>query len=84
MPIVVPLDVMLARHKMRAEALAVIIGISEPNLSLQRSGKVKGVRFETIQKICVTLNCKPGNRLDFVAADIGKFDINPVSPGKRG
>jgi len=84
MPIVVPLDIMLARHKMRAEALAVIIEISEPNLSLQRSGKVKGVRFETIQKICVTLNCKPGDLLDFAADDIGKFDINPVSPGKRG
>jgi len=84
MPIVVPLDVMLARHKMRAEALAVIIGISETNLSLLRSGKVEGVRFETIQKICVTLNHKPDDLLDFVAADIGKFDINPVSPGKRG
>ena len=84
MPIVVPLDVMLARRKMRAKALAVIIGISGTNLSLLRSGKVEGVRFETIQKICVTLNCKPDDLLDFVAADIGKFDINPVSPGKRG
>jgi len=75
---------MLARRKMRAKALAAMIGINEINLSLLTSGKVKGVRFETIQKICVTLNCKPGDLLDFAADDIGKFDINPVSPGKRG
>ena len=84
MPIVAPPDGMLARREMRAKALALIIGINEINLSLLTSGKAKGLRFETIQKICVTPNCKPGDLLDFVAADIGKFDINPVSPGKRG
>jgi len=52
MPIIVTLDVMLARRKMRSKDLAQRIGISETNLSLLRSGKVKGVRFETLDKLC--------------------------------
>jgi putative transcriptional regulator len=62
--IVVTLDVMLARRKMRAKELAGIVGITEANLSLLRSGKVKGVRFETLAKICVALDCRPGDLLD--------------------
>jgi putative transcriptional regulator len=65
MPIVVTLDVMLARRKLRAKDLAAAIGISETNLSLLRSGKVKGVRFETLEKLCTALDCKPGDLLDF-------------------
>ena len=65
MPIVVTLDVMLARRKMRAKDLAAAIDISETNLSLLRSGKVKGVRFETLEKLCLALDCKPGDLLDF-------------------
>ena len=65
MAIVVTLDVMLARRKMRAKDLAVHIGISETNLSLLRSGKVKGVRFETLEKLCSALECKPGDLLDY-------------------
>jgi putative transcriptional regulator len=65
MPIVVTLDVMLARRKLRAKDLAATIGISETNLSLLRSGKVKGVRFETLEKLCTALDCKPGDLLDF-------------------
>jgi putative transcriptional regulator len=65
MGIIVTLDVMLARRKMRAKDLAAHIGISETNLSLLRSGKVKGFRFETLEKLCDALECKPGDLLDF-------------------
>lgn len=64
MRIVVTLDVMLARRKMKSKDLAERIGITEANLSLLRTGKVKGVRFETLAKICDALNCKPGDLLD--------------------
>lgn len=64
MRIVVTLDVMLARRKMRAKDLAERVGITEANLSLLRTGKVKGVRFETLAKICEALECKPGDLLD--------------------
>lgn len=69
MPIIVTLDVMLARRKMRGKALAKRIGMSEQNLSQLRSGKVKGVRFETLEKICVELNCQPGDLLVFAPAN---------------
>lgn len=62
--IVVTLDVMLARRKMKAKDLAAFVGITEANLSLLRSGKVKGVRFETLARICTALECKPGDILD--------------------
>ncbi|MFK7939451.1 MAG: helix-turn-helix domain-containing protein [Roseovarius sp.] len=63
MPIVVTLDVMLARRKMRSKELAEIVGITEQNVSLLKSGKVKGVRFETLEKICEALECQPGDIL---------------------
>lgn len=65
--IVVNLDVMLARRKMRSKELAERIGITEPNLSLLKSSKVKGVRFETLDKICAALECQPGDLLEHVA-----------------
>jgi putative transcriptional regulator len=65
MRIIVTLDVMLARRKMRAKELAERIGITEANLSLLRTGKVKGVRFETLAKLCDALDCRPGDLLDF-------------------
>ena len=64
MRIVVTLDVMLARRKMRAKELAERVGITEANLSLLRTGKVKGVRFETLARICEALECAPGDLLD--------------------
>jgi putative transcriptional regulator len=66
MQIVVRLDVMLARRKMRSRDLAERIGISEQNLSLLKSGKVKGVRFETLAAICAALDCQPGDLLEAV------------------
>jgi putative transcriptional regulator len=63
--IVVNLDVMLAKRKMRSKELAERIGITEANLSLLKSGKVKGVRFDTLERVCDTLNCQPGDLLEF-------------------
>ena len=64
MAIVVNLDVMLAKRKMRSKELAETIGITEANLSLLKSGQVKGVRFETLDKICAALQCQPGDLLE--------------------
>jgi putative transcriptional regulator len=64
MAIVVNLDVMLAKRKMRSKELAETIAITEANLSLLKSGKVKGVRFETLDKICTALQCQPGDLLE--------------------
>ncbi len=64
MRVVVRLDVMLARRKMRSKELAAQIGVTEANLSLLKSGKVKGVRFETLAKICEVLDCTPGDLLE--------------------
>jgi putative transcriptional regulator len=65
MSIIVNLDVVLAQRKMRSKELAELIGISEQNLSLMKSGKVKGVRFETLGKICQVLECQPGDLLEY-------------------
>jgi putative transcriptional regulator len=65
MPIIVNLDVMLARRKMRSKELAERIGITEQNVSLLKSGKVKGVRFDTLEKICAALECQPGELLEY-------------------
>lgn len=64
--IVVRLDVMLALRKMKSRDLAAMIGISEPNLSLLKGGRVKGVRFETLARICAALDCQPGDLLEAV------------------
>ena len=71
MEIVVRLDVMLARRKMRSRELAEIIGITEQNLSLLKSGKVKGIRFETLAAICAALDCQPGDLLEAVSHSSG-------------
>ena len=63
--IVINLDVMLAKRKMRSKELAKRIGITAQNLSLLKSGKVKGVRFSTLSKICDALDCQPGDILEY-------------------
>ena len=65
MPIVINLDVMLARNKMKSKDLAAHVGITEQNLSLIKSGKVKGIRFSTLETICKQLNCQPGDILEY-------------------
>jgi putative transcriptional regulator len=68
MPVIVTLDVMLAKRKMKGRELCARVGISETQLSLLRSGKVRGIRFSTFAKLCAVLECTPGDLLDY------KFD----------
>ncbi len=65
MPIVVNLDVMMARRKVRSKELAEAIGITEQNLSILKTGKAKAIRFQTLEAICEYLNCQPGDILEF-------------------
>lgn len=67
MAIVVHLDVMLARRKMRSKELAAAVGITEANLSQLKQGKIKGVRFSTLEAICAHLQCQPGELLEYLA-----------------
>lgn len=69
MAIVVQLDVMLARRKVKSKDLAEQVGITEANMSLLKQGKVKGVRFDTLEKICTYLQCQPGDLLAWVPDD---------------
>jgi len=66
MPIVVRLDVMMAKRKVRSNELAEAIGITQSNLSLLKSGHVRGVRFSTLEAICKELDCQPGELLEYV------------------
>ena len=65
MAIIVNLDVEMARQKVSLTELAAQLGISMTNLSLLKTGKVKGIRFETLNAICKILDCKPGDILDY-------------------
>ncbi len=65
MGIVVRLDVMLATRKVRSRDLAEHVGITEQNISLLKSGKVKGIRFATLSRICDYLDCQPGDILAY-------------------
>ena len=65
MPIIIRLDVVMARNKMRSKDLAEIIGITEANLSLLKNGKIKGFKIETLEKLCRALKCQPGDLLEF-------------------
>jgi putative transcriptional regulator len=66
MAIIVNLDVMLAKRKMRSKELAEIIGITTANLSVLKSGKAKAVRFSTLEAICKALECQPADILEFI------------------
>ena len=63
MTIIVQLDIMLARRKVKSKDLAEHVGITEANMSLLKQGKVKGIRFDTLEKICDFLDCQPGDLL---------------------
>jgi putative transcriptional regulator len=65
MAIIVNLDVMLAKRKMRSKELAEIIGITTANLSILKSGKAKAVRFSTLEAICEALDCQPADILEY-------------------
>ncbi|MDY6320753.1 MAG: helix-turn-helix transcriptional regulator [Bacteroidales bacterium] len=65
MPIIVNIDVMLAKRKMTSQELAEKIGVSPVNLSILKTGKAKGIRFMTLDRICKALDCKPGDILEY-------------------
>jgi putative transcriptional regulator len=65
MPIIINLDVMLAKRKMQSKELAEKLGISTVNLSVLKTGKAKGVRFDTLEAICKALGCQPGDILEY-------------------
>lgn len=66
MPIIINLDVMLAKRKMRSNELAEKIGITTANLSILKTGKAKAIRFSTLEAICRELECQPGDIMEFI------------------
>ena len=76
MPVRVTLDAMITKRGVKAKDLAAEVGLSETQLSLFRSGKVKGIRFRTLAKLCAALKCRPGDLLDydFDPADLAAGD----------
>ena len=74
MAIVLHLDVLLAQRKVKSKELASYVGITEQNLSLLKSGKVKGIRFSTLEKICERLDCQPGDIIRYVPGDTQQDD----------
>lgn len=66
MPIIVNLDVMLAKRKMRSNELADLVGITTANLSVLKTGKAKAIRFSTLEAICKILDCQPSDILEYV------------------
>ena len=65
MPIIVNVDVMLARRKMRLNTLAELVGITSQNISVLKTGRAKSVRFSTLERLCQVLECQPGDLLSF-------------------
>ncbi len=65
MPIIVNLDVMMAKRKIRSKELAEQLGVTEANLSILKTGKAKAIRFTTLEAICKALDCQPGDLLEF-------------------
>ena len=66
MPIVVNLDVMMARRRMPSGELAALIGLSQANLSILKTGKARAIRFSTLEAICAALGCQPGDILEYI------------------
>ena len=66
MPIIVNLDLMLAKRKMKSNELAEIVGITTANLSILKTGKAKAIRFSTLEAICVALDCQPADILEYI------------------
>ncbi len=66
MSIIVNLDIMLAKRKLKLKELSEIVGVSTVNLSILKQGKVKAIRFSTLNAICLALDCQPGDILEYV------------------
>jgi len=76
MPIITNLDVMLAKRKMSLTQLSKAIGLSLTNLSLLKNGNVRGVRYVTLEKICIVLTCQPGDILEYRSDDDQELGLN--------
>ena len=76
MPIVINLDVMLAKRKMSSSELATRIGITQANLSILKTNKAKAIRFSTLEEICRVLECQPGDILEFRPGRVGRITDN--------
>lgn len=73
MPIIINVDVMLARRKMRLNTLADLVGITPQNLSVLKTGKARAIRFSTLERLCEVLDCQPGDLLFFEqSADVSE------------
>jgi len=70
MPIIINLDVMLAKRKMRSNELAEKVGITTVNLSILKTGKAKAIRFSTLEAICEVLECQPGDIMEYIPEDV--------------
>lgn len=70
MPIIINVDVMLAKRKMRSNELADRIGMTTANLSILKTGKAKAIRFSTLEAICEVLECQPGDIIEYVPDDL--------------
>ncbi len=75
MPIVINLDVVLAKRKMRSKDVAEAIGITEQNLSILKTGKAKAIRFSTLEALCKVLDCQPGEILVYEAMEDHRADL---------
>ena len=84
MPIAVNLDLMLVKRKMTLTELSRRVGISVTNLSLLKTGKVKGIRFSTLEALCRELDCRPGDILEYVPRPAGRAEHSAVSPAQEG
>ncbi len=72
MPIIINLDVMLAKRKMRSNELADRVGITTANLSILKTGKAKAIRFSTLEAICEVLECQPGDIMEYISDEAGE------------
>ncbi|GBQ64301.1 putative transcriptional regulator [Ameyamaea chiangmaiensis NBRC 103196] len=79
MPIILHLDLMLVKRKVRSNALARAVGITEANLSSIKSGKIKGIKFSTLEAICKHLQCQPGDILEYVPDEETDFELRHAS-----
>jgi putative transcriptional regulator len=83
-PIDVRLDLIMVKRRMSLTELSARVGISMTNLSLLKTGKVKGVRFSTLEALCRELDCRPGDILEYVPGPAGRAENSGVSPAQEG
>lgn len=83
MPIIVNVDLMLARRKMRLNTLAEKVGITPQNLSVLKTGRAKAIRFSTLEQLCQALECQPGDILSFETGPSPVADSNASAAGEE-